>query len=415
MSPPSLWIRNAAQVVSCGENGGILVRDRASVLISGDRITWLGEEGTWSEAEAPGPEVSAIDASGCVVTAGLVECHTHLLFAGSRAVEFSRRLAGERYEDILAQGGGILSTVRATREASREHLLGLGESRLLSLLSRGVTTVEIKSGYGLDLPTEIRLLETIRTLQTDPRWDLVPTFLGAHTVPAEHRGERERYVDLLVEDMLPRVAQEGLARFCDVFCEREAFTLQESRRILTRAQDLGLGIKIHAEQLSRTGATALAAELGAVSADHLEKIEPSDAESLAAAGVVAVLLPGASVVLRSAPPPARLLRDAGVAIALSTDWNPGTSPSPDLLLMATLGCLNLGLTMEEAWAGITVHAARSLGLHRDRGRVEVGMRADLALFSGSDWREVVYGLGHRPCRQVIKDGKRVYKASDSWS
>lgn len=406
----SLVIRGASQVVSSPDGGPPEVVAGGAVLCAGDRIAWVGTDGAWPEALAPGPGCEVLDAAGGVITAGLVECHTHIVFAGSRAGEFARRLAGEDYAEILRQGGGILGTVRHTRAASDGELRALARARLESLLSRGVTTVEVKSGYGLDAETELRILRVVRDLDREGPWDLVPTFLGAHTVPAERRSDRGRYVDEVVEEMLPRVVGEGLARFCDVFCEREAFSAAESRRILTRARDLGLGLKVHAEQITRAGGAALAAELGATSADHLERVEAADVEALAGAGVTAVLLPGAMLFLRSAAPPARALRGAGVRVAVSTDWNPGTSPTPDLLLMGTLGCLAMGLTLEEALAGITAHAARAVGLEGDRGQVRIGARADLAVFRVTDWRELFYALGHRPASAVVKDGRIVFRS-----
>lgn len=406
----SLVIRGASQVVSSPDGGPPEVLAGGVVLCAGDRIVWVGVEGDWPSAIAPGPGAEVLDAAGGVVTAGLVECHTHLVFAGSRAGEFARRLAGEDYAEILRQGGGILGTVRRTRAASDGELRALARARLESLLARGVTTVEVKSGYGLDAETELRILRVVRDLDREGPWDLVPTFLGAHAVPAERRADRGRYVDEVVEEMLPRVVDEGLARFCDVFCEREAFTAGESRRILIRARDLGLGLKVHAEQITRSGGAALAAELGAISADHLERVGAEDVEALAAAGVTAVLLPGAMLFLRSEAPPARALRQAGVRVAVSTDWNPGTSPTPDLLLMGTLGCLAMGLTLEEALAGITVHAARAVGLEGDRGQVRVGARADLAVFRVPDWRELFHALGHRPASAVVKDGRIVFRS-----
>ncbi|HCP45033.1 MAG TPA: imidazolonepropionase, partial [Deltaproteobacteria bacterium] len=270
------------------------------------------------------------------------------------------------------------------------------------------TTIEVKSGYGLDTENELRLLETVLYCDRNGLPDLVPTFLGAHTLPAEAReseAARDRYVSLVVDEMLPQVARRRLARFCDVFIEEGAFRLDEGRKVLERAKGLGLGLKVHADQLTHTGGASLAAELGAVSVEHIEHASDADLAALAAAGTVAVLLPGASFFLRDEPVDAGRLRKAGVSMALATDQNPGSSPTDNLLLMAQMGVLASGMTIEEALLGITTHAARSLGMERDRGRVAPGMRADLALFRCEDPRELLYRFGAPLCSGVIKDGR----------
>jgi len=338
-----------------------------------------------------------IDAGGRVVAPGLVDPHAHPVFAGERGLEFAMRMAGTSYEEIAALGGGILSTVRATRAASDEALLAAAKTRLLRMLAYGVTTCEGKSGYALDIEGEKRLLRLLREL------GCVPTLL-AHMVPPEHN--RQDYLRLFIDELIPS----GLAEFCDVFCDRGAFTLAETRRILEAARAAGLGLRVHAEQLSYTGAAELAAELGAASADHLEFVSPAGIEALAASGTVAVLLPGAALTLRAPWPPARRMIDAGVTVALGTDCNPGTSMTEALPLMMTLGCTQLGMTVEETWRAVTVNAARSL-LRDDIGRLSPGCRADIAIFDFSDWRSLPYHFGPPQAWLVYKDGRTAFRAS----
>ncbi len=353
---------------------------RAAVLCEDGRIVYAGPE-----ADLPplgDTEPLTLDIDGCVALPGLIDCHTHLVFAGDRLPDFQARLGGSSYGALAEAGGGILSTVRDTRAASDELLLDLCASRAEGAASHGVTTIEVKSGYGLDKRHELRLLRTVAACDRRSIPELVPTFLGAHSFPVEARrseAARQGYVDTIVYQMLPLVAEQGLARFCDVFIEDGVFTLEEGRRVLETARDLGLGLKVHAEQMSRTGAARLAAELGAVSAEHLEHVNADDLRALAEAGVVAVLLPGASFFLRDGFADARPFRDAGVRVALATDCNPGTSPTVNLPLMAQMGVLGCRMTIDEAILGVTTHAAAALGLQDDRGMLRAGMRADLAL------------------------------------
>jgi imidazolonepropionase len=406
MHHPTLWIRNASQIVLMNE--GFDVVNRGAVICSDDRILWIGRDGDWPDELIPGDGDHVLDADGGVVTPGLIDCHTHLVFAGSRAGEFARRLQGATYEEILAEGGGILGTVRATRAASVQELMDLGRQRLGKLLGGGVTTVEVKSGYGLEFDAELRILEAAKGLGQEGPVDVVPTFLGAHAVPAEYRDDREAYLDAVVDRMLPAVAERGLARFCDVFCEPGlAFDRTETRRVLEAARDLGLGLKVHADQLSLGGGSRLAGDLGAVSADHLEFIDEAGIATLARAGAVAVLLPGAAFFLAAPVPPVSRLRKAGVPIALSTDLNPGSSPTSNLLLMTSMASVQWKLTVEESLMGITANAARALDLQDDRGQLAPGLRADLALFDVPDYRDLVYWFGESPCRAVVKDGQVV--------
>jgi imidazolonepropionase len=306
-------------------------------------------------------------------------------------------MAGKSYEEIAMLGGGILATVRATRAASTASLVASARTRLARMRAHGVTACEGKSGYSLDIEGELRLLRIVNEI------GCVPTLL-AHVVPPEI--PRDQYVARFIGELIPS----GMARFCDVFCDRGAFTLRETRRILEAAKAAGLGLRVHAEQLSYTGAAELAAELGAASADHLELVSPAGIEALARSQTVAVLAPGAALTMRAPWPPARRLIDAGVAVALATDCNPGTSMTESLPLMMTLGCTQMGMTVEEAWRAVTVHAARSLGLD-DVGRLAPGCRADIAIFDMTDWRALPYHFGSPAAWMVFKDGRPVYRAA----
>ena len=411
MSPPhsSLLLRGVGTLVTCdpalGEGPLGVVHD-AAVLCEGERITYAGPaRGLPRTGEL---EPLTLDLDGHLVLPGLVDCHTHLVYAGDRLDDFEARLDGDTYSAIGARGGGILSTVRATRAASDDLLVDLAEGRAERLAAHGVTTVEVKSGYGLNARQELRLLEVVQRADRRCIAELVPTFLGAHALPVEARrsdAARLAYVDSVVNEMLPVVAERRLARFCDVFVEGSAFTVEEGRRILSAAAALGLGLKVHADQLSGTGAAGLAAELGAVSAEHLEYASDEDLRAMATAGTVAVLLPGAALFLRDTPPEASRFREAGVRMAIATDFNPGSSPTAHLPLMAQLAVLQGGLNVTEAILGITAHAARALDLHEDRGRVRAGLRADLALFRVRDPRELLYEMGANHCTGIVKSGR----------
>ena len=358
-----------------------------AVAVREGRIGWIGPSD-----EAPDAS-ERVDCGGRLVTPGLIDCHTHLVYGGHRAREFELRLEGASYEQIAREGGGIVSTVAATRAASRTELRESALRRLDALLAEGVTTVEIKSGYGLDRDTEIRCLEIARALQDEREVSVTTTYLGAHALPPEYRDDREGYLDLVTGTVMPEIAERGLADAVDAFCEGIAFTPDEVDRVFRAAQGLGLDIKVHAEQLSDLGGAARFAALGALSADHLEYLNEDDAATLGRHGTVAVLLPGAFYTLRETQrPPVDALRAHQVPIAIATDCNPGSSPLQSPLLVMNMACTLFGLTPTEAVRGMTANAARALGM-TDRGEIAVGQRADLVLWTVEQAAELPYQLG----------------------
>jgi imidazolonepropionase len=389
----------ATMTASATPYGAIL--DGALAIADG-RIAWVG-----AAAELPHRDAGAmIDGKRGWLTPGLIDCHTHLVFAGDRSGEFEQRLKGVSYEEIAKAGGGIARTVAATRQASHAELEAAAARRLRALIAEGVTTVEIKSGYGLDRDTEIKMLEVARALGETHPVDVRTTFLGAHALPMEYARDRAGYLDLLCARVLPEVAGRGLADAVDAFCEGIAFTPDEVARVFEAARAQGLPVKLHADQLSDQGGAALAARFGALSADHLEYASEAGIRAMAAAGTVAVLLPGAFYTLRERQkPPLELCRRHGVAMALATDCNPGSSPVTSLRAILNLGCNLFGLTPEEALAGVTRHAARALGLE-DRGTLEVGKRADLALWPIHRPAELSYWFAFDPPAIILKDGER---------
>lgn len=378
------------------------------VAIAEGKILWAGHASSLSEHVKIGKNTERIDAARRIVTPGLIDCHTHLVFAGSREGEFERKIRGATYQEIAASGGGIVSTMKATREADFDTLLDLGLSRLKFMLEHGVTTCEIKSGYGLSVQDELKQLEVIETLNQSQPVSLVPTCLGAHVVPPEFKQDRAGYVRLLVEELLPTVAQRGLAECVDVFCDTGAFTLEETREILTAAKGLGFKLKVHAEQLTHTGAAALGAELGALSVEHLEHIRDDELEALRRAGTVAVLLPGAAMFLGLEFPDARRFIQAQVKVAVATDFNPGSSPSPNLPLMGTLAATRMRLPLPEVLRGMTINASAAVGRSDRIGRLTPGLDADLAVFDALDYRTLFYHFGMNHCMMVIKQGEVVY-------
>jgi imidazolonepropionase len=399
---------NARLATMAEAQGTGLVEDGA-LLVEGDSIAWLGPAG-----EALPRELAAelapehmVDCGGRLLTPGLIDCHTHLIHAGSRAREFEMRLKGATYAEIAEAGGGIVSTVMATRAASEEELVASGLVRLECLLAEGVTTVEIKSGYGLDLKTETRMLRAARALGRDQPVDVVTSFLGAHALPPEYRDDRAAYLRLVCDLALPEIVRAGLADAVDAFCETIAFTVDEVEQVFDRAKSLGLPVKLHAEQLSNLGGAKMAARHGALSVDHLEYLDEEAVAAIAAAGTVAVLLPGAYYYLReTTSPPVSALREHGVALAVATDLNPGSSPVHSLLGAMNMACVLFGLTPDEALRGVTTHAARALGLS-DRGKLAPGLRADFVLWNCEGPADLVYSLGLNPCAVVIRKGELV--------
>ncbi len=374
-----------------------------ALTVADGRIAWLGAP------EALPAEAGALprhDGGGALVTPGLVDCHTHLVYGGQRANEFAMRLAGASYEEVARAGGGIVATVRATREASEDDLFDAASARLAPLLAEGVCAIEIKSGYGLALEHERKQLRVARRLAAAHGVTVRTTFLGAHALPPEYAGRSGDYIDLVCREMLPALHAEGLVDAVDVFCERIAFSLDETERVFQAAQALGLPVKLHAEQLSDMGGAALAARYGALSCDHIEHLSPAGIAAMAQAGTVAVLLPGAYYTLRDTQrPPIDGLRAAGVPMAVSTDHNPGTSPCLSLLLMMNMACTLFRLTVPEALAGVTTHAARALGLAATHGELAVGRVADFVLWNVQEAAELAYWFGQRPVRCVVRQGR----------
>lgn len=353
---------------------------------------------------APGKAADSTDCGGRLITPGLIDCHTHLVHGGNRANEWAMRLDGASYEDIARAGGGIVSTMRATRDASEAELVESALPRLDALLAEGVTTIEIKSGYGPSTEDEIKMLRAARALGEQRRVRVAPTFLGAHALPPEYKGDSDAYIDLVVFAMIPAAAP--LATAVDAFCEGIGFSPAQCERVFEAAKAHGLAVKLHAEQLSALHGSALAAKHGALSADHLEHATDDDVRAMAEAGTVAVLLPGAYYFMRETKlPPIAAMRRHGVKIALATDCNPGTSPVTSLLLMLNMGATLFGLTVVEALRGVTVNAAAALGLGAEIGTLEPGKACDLAIWDVSDPAELVYRIGFNPLHQRIKDGK----------
>ena len=383
------------------------LRTDAAVAVAAGRIAWVGDDHHADSAVALAPAGRVLDAAGAAVVPGFVDAHTHLAFAGDRDDEIRRRLAGATYAEIAAGGGGIVRSVEATRSATVEALADLVGARLDEMLLCGTTTAEVKSGYGLETGAELRSLEAIRLAASRHPVTVVPTFLGAHEVPREHRGARERYVECLVSEMVPEVARRSLAVFADVFCERGVFSVDESRRILLAARAHGMKLRIHADELGATGGAELAGELGARSADHLVFVSEAGMRALAAARCVATLLPAAAFYLRLGRfAPARALLDAGAPVALATDVNPGGGLSPSLPFAMALGCFGMGMALEEALAAVTVNAAFSLDLAGEVGSIEPGKRADLVLLRSARLLDLVR-VGVAAIRTVVKDGRVV--------
>ena len=397
-----IWV--GADLATMDEDGGIGHVPDGVLAIRDGRIAWVG---TAAQLDALqwSAEV-ATDARGLWITPGLIECHTHLVYAGDRSNEFAARLRGATYEEISRAGGGIVSTMRATRGASEDELLAHSLPRARALASEGVTTLEVKSGYGLNLDSELKMLRVARRLGEQLGIDVVKTFLGAHALPPEFANRQDDYVRHVCDDMLPAVAAENLAEAADVFCERIAFTREQTERVFERARSLGLALRLHADQLSDGGGGELAARYGALSADHLEYTSEASLQLMAERGVVAGLLPGAFYYLRETRlPPIEQMRALRIPMAVSTDCNPGTSPISSLLLAMNMACVLFRMTATEVLRGATVNAARALGLNSDRGMLREGMRADLAVWRLRHPEQLCAEVGsHKPV-EVVAGGK----------
>jgi len=413
-----LLLRNIAQIVTLA--GGPIPRvgssmselgiiENGAILIRGDRIVWVGPTKDIPVRE-PGIRYQTLDGVGLELLAlpGFVDSHTHPIFGGTRVEEYDLRIRGKSYEEIAAAGGGIMASVAQLRAATVNQLIERAERHFRHFLSHGTTTIEAKSGYGLTLDDELKILQVLAALRGRHRIEIVPTFLGAHAIPEEHAASREDYLRIIIEKMIPKVAEEGLAQFCDVFCEQGYFSVEEARAILTAAKEAGLGLRIHADELTHSGGARLAAELGARSADHLLWIDDSDIEALKEAGTVATLLPGTAFNLGLMQyPPARKLIAAGVPVALATDFNPGTCFTLNMQLILAFACTQMRMTPAEAITAATVNSAYSLGLSERLGTLEEGKQADIVLMDVSDYRELPYFFGINHCVVTIKNGNIV--------
>jgi imidazolonepropionase len=414
----STVIRNIGQLVTIaqqplpGANGALQVIANAALAVHDKQIVWIGPdddaEPIFQHDKTRSDGIAIVDAAGAVVTPGLVDSHTHLIFAGDRSAEFHLRRQGMSYSELLASGRGVLTTMQATRETDTQTLTDLAIHRLNSMRQHGTTTVEVKTGYGLDTITEetcLRIINSLNAIEAEPNYQhdrirVVSTFLGAHSLPPEYWGKREAYVDLVVEEMLPSFV--GMANFCDAYCESQAFSVEECQRILTRAQELGYALKIHADQFSPTGGARLAAELGATSADHLDFASDEDLDAMREAGVVATLLPGCSYSLRRPYPSARRFLDKGLQVALATDFNPGTSYSENMQTMIGLAMSAMDMSLDEALTAATINGARALNLQDKIGSLEVGKRCELVLWSIRDYQEIGYHFGVNLVHSVLR-------------
>ncbi|MDW7739357.1 MAG: imidazolonepropionase [Bacillota bacterium] len=412
----SLLVENAAQLVTssgasakplAGSKQGVLnIIEDGSIAVMNDLIIAVGTTDQVRARVEVSAETEVVDARGKIVLPGLIDPHTHVVFGGSREYELSMKLQGIPYLEILAGGGGILNSVEATRAASMDELVARGIKYCHQMLEQGTTTAEAKSGYGLSTEAELKTLQAVREVDASQPVDLVPTFLGAHAVPKEYREAPDRYLDLVIEEMLPLVVKNELARYCDVFCEEGVFSVEQSKRVLSAARDMGLELKIHADEIVPLGGAELAAELGAVSADHLLVISDRGIIRMAEAGVIAVLLPGTTFYLKEEHyAPARKLIDAGVPVALATDFNPGSSPNNNLQLIINLACLYLRMTPPEVINAVTINAAHALGRAAEIGSLEKGKKADLVIFDAPNYDYLAYRYGTNLVDRVIKNGR----------
>ncbi|HUW69548.1 MAG TPA: imidazolonepropionase [bacterium] len=377
----------------------------AAIIVDVETIVWAGPSSQMPRLDGPPPET--IDARGGSVIPGFIDSHTHFIFGGYRADEFFWRAAGIPYMEIHRRGGGIANSVSATRSSSMPDLIASGAVRLERMLELGVTTVEGKSGYGLDLNTELRQLEAMKVLDSRQPVDIVPTFLGPHSIPTEFKGQPGAYIDFVVNEVLPHVRSSNLARFCDIFCEKGVFELEDSRRYLKAARDAGFGLKLHADEIERLGGAGLAAEMRAVSADHLLKASAEDLAAMSAAGVVATCLPLTAFTLKEPYADARSMIDMGLAVALATDLNPGSCYSQSIPLSAALAVLYMRMSIEEVLTALTLNGAAAVGLAEDRGSLEPGKLADMIILDAPSYRHLAYNVGMNCVGTVIKRGKVV--------
>jgi len=380
--------------------GSILIENDTNIGICDGKIAYIGRE----NREA----AKILDAGGNLVTPGLVDCHTHLVFGGSRQNELELKLSGHDYLEILAAGGGILSTVESTRAADFDELYNKSAKFLDDMLRHGTTTVESKSGYGLNLETELKQLKVAHKLQNEHASDVVSTFMGAHAIPKEYKENPDAYVDLIINEMIPSVAKSGLAKYCDIFCEAGVFNSEQSKKILSAAKDSGMGIKIHANEINNLGGALLAAELGAISAEHLIASNHDDMEALSKSGTIAVLLPTTSFYLGKDFAPAKEMAEKGIALAIASDFNPGSSPNYNLQLSMTLACLKYRLNPSQVLTAVTLNAACAIDLGNSKGTAEIGKDADLVIWDCPDLNYLLYRFGNNQAKIVIKNGKRAF-------
>jgi imidazolonepropionase len=401
-------IENTAQVVTCepslGE-GAVGLIGSGAVAASGERIVWVGPAARVDAEVELARGGRRLDARGHTVLPGFVDSHTHLVFAGSRVHEYALRARGATYQEIATAAGGILSTVKATRAASLDELVALAKPRLDLMLAHGTTTAEAKSGYGLTVPDELKMLEAMRRLDAEHAVDVIPTFCGAHEIAPEFRNRAEAYVDLVVEEMRPEVVRRGLARYVDVFCEEGVFSVAQTRRILLAGAGAGLRAKFHADEFVTLGGAELAAEVRALSADHLLKASIEGVARMKEAGVTAALLPGTAFFLGLPYAPARKFLETGVRVALASDFNPGSSMGFNLQLVLTMATSQMKMSLEEALLGITINAAHAMGLESELGSIAAGKLCDLVICDVHDWRQVAYFYGLNHVKQVIKRGR----------
>jgi len=416
----NLIIKNAAQLVTCSgfkakqgkEMSNLHVIEDGALVIENGTIRSVGKTNDilrgFNEKETDICEFNVIDAAGKAVLPGFVDSHTHFVFAGYRAEEFSWRLRGDSYMDILEKGGGILSSVKATRAATKETLIKTGVQRLNSMLSFGVTTVEGKSGYGLDLKTEIKQLEVMKELNRRHPIDVISTFLGAHALPEEYKGRADAFIDDIIDNVLPVVVDNNLAEFCDVFCEKNVFSIDQSRRLLLKAKENGLSIKIHADEIERLGGAELAAEIGAVSADHLLQASDKGIHSIAKSGVVATLLPGTAFCLKEPYAKGRYMIDNNCAVALASDFNPGSCFSESISLIVALATLYMNIDIEEAITALTINGAAALGRADTIGSLDIGKYGDVIILKYPSYQFIPYHVGISTVEKVIKRGELVF-------